>query len=73
MTFIPANLEVRVGDIVVWKNEDIVSHTATSDRRGFDSGEIKAGMSWKYVASKRGSYPYICVYHPTMKAQLTVR
>jgi plastocyanin len=73
MKFIPANLEVTVGDTVVWKNEDIVAHTATSDSEGFDSGEIKPGMSWKYVAGKRGSYPYICAYHPTMKAELTVR
>jgi plastocyanin len=73
MKFIPANLEVAVGDSVVWKNEDIVPHTATSDRKGFDSGEIGAGMSWKYVARKKGSYPYTCAYHPNMKGELTVR
>jgi plastocyanin len=73
MKFIPANLEVAVGDSVVWKNEDIVAHTATSDRKGFDSGEIKAGMSWKYVARKKGSYTYMCTYHPTMRGELTVR
>jgi plastocyanin len=73
MKFVPANLEVKVGDTVVWKNEDIVSHTATSNRKSFDSGEIKAGMSWKHIAGKKGSYAYICTYHPTMKGELTIR
>jgi plastocyanin len=73
MRFIPANLEVNVGDTVIWKNQDVVPHTATSDSKSFDSGEIKAGASWKYLAKKAGSYPYICSYHPTMKAELVVR
>jgi plastocyanin len=72
MKFVPTNLEVNVGDTVVWKNKDIVSHTATSNG-SFDSGGIKAGMSWEHIAGKKGSYPYICVYHPTMKAELTIR
>jgi plastocyanin len=73
MRFSPANLEVSLGDTVIWKNQDVVPHTATSDRKSFDSGEIKAGASWKHVAKKAGSYPYICTYHPTMKAELVVR
>ena len=73
MRFMPANLEVSVGDTVIWKNQDVVPHTATSARKSFDSGEIKAGASWKYVAKKAGSYAYICTYHPTMKAELVVR
>jgi plastocyanin len=73
MRFIPANLEVNVGDTVIWDNQDVVRHTATSARKSFDSGEIKAGASWKHVARKAGSYPYVCAYHPTMKARLVVR
>jgi plastocyanin len=73
MRFIPANLQVSAGDTVIWKNQDVVPHTATSDRKSFDSGEIKAGASWKHVAKKAGSYVYICTYHPTMKAELVVR
>jgi plastocyanin len=73
MRFIPADVEVSVGDTVIWKNQDVVPHTATSDSKSFDSGEIKAGASWKHVAKKAGSYAYICTYHPTMKAELVVR
>ena len=42
-------------------------------RKSFDSGAIQPGMSWKYVVKKKGSYSYICVYHPTMKAELIVQ
>jgi plastocyanin len=73
MQFIPASLVVNSGDTVIWKNEDVVPHTATSTVKGFDSGGIEPGKSWTYVAGKKGSFPYACTYHPTMKATLSVR
>ncbi len=71
--FLPATLIVTVGDTVVWKNEDIAPHTATAKGKNFDSGNIEPGASWKYVASKKGTYFYYCTFHPTMKGKLVVR
>jgi plastocyanin len=73
MQYSPANLEVAVGDIVVWKNKDPFPHTATAEDRTFDSHSIGADRSWKYKARKKGVFPYICTLHPTMKAQLVVK
>jgi plastocyanin len=73
MRFLPANLEVNLGDTIIWQNEDIVPHTATSVSKSFDSGGIEPGKSWKYVAKKKGSYSYMCLYHPLMKAELVVQ
>jgi plastocyanin len=73
MQFTPPALEVNAGDTVVWKNKDPFPHTATADNHAFDSGSIPAGGSWKFVARKRGSYPYTCTLHQTMKAQLVVK
>jgi plastocyanin len=73
MQFSPPKLEVNVGDMVIWKNKDAFPHTATSDDRGFDSGNIQSGRSWKFVAKKRGTFPYFCTLHPTMKAVLVVK
>ena len=73
MQFVPSNLEVNLGDTVIWQNEDLVPHTVTSARKNFDSGAIEPGRSWKYVVKKKGSYSYICVYHPTMQAELIVQ
>jgi plastocyanin len=72
MRFFPDTLVVSAGDTIVWVNEDIVAHTATAEAKEFDSGEIKAGTSWKYRANKPGQYSYKCIFHPTMKASITV-
>jgi plastocyanin len=73
MKYLPATLVVNVGDTVVWKNEDIVPHTATDRGKVFDSGSIAPGASWNYVASKKGTYFYYCAYHPNTKGKLVVR
>lgn len=69
--FTPKTLRVNVGDTVIWKNRDIVPHTATG--KGFDSGYLKTGASWKFVIRKKRNYSYICTYHPTMKGTIIVR
>ena len=70
--YLPADLMVAAGDTVVWTNEDIVPHTATADDKAFDSGSLAVKQSWKYVASRKGKYEYICTFHSNMKATLTV-
>lgn len=69
----PATLVVNVGDTVVWKNEDVVPHTATDRRKRFDSGSIEPGGSWSYVADRKGTYFYYCAYHPNTRGKLIVR
>lgn len=71
--FQPDNLTVKVGETVEWKNADNVPHTVTADGKEFDSGSIRPGASWKFVATKAGTYNYICTLHPNMKAKLTVQ
>jgi plastocyanin len=70
-TFTPDRLTVAVGDTVVWINKDPFPHTATS-AGAFDSGGIDPEKSWKFLPAKKGSFDYICTFHPTMKARLTV-
>jgi len=69
--FVPKQLTVRAGDTVVWRNQDIVPHTTTA-KGGFDSKEIQPKNSWSYRATRKWRFPYICIYHPTMKGELTV-
>jgi plastocyanin len=71
--FAPANLTVNAGDTVVWVNKDPYAHTATSKTGGFDSDDIKSGKSWKFVAKKKGDYPYVCSIHPSMRGTLHVK
>jgi plastocyanin len=73
MRFQPESLTVARGDTVVWVNNDLVPHTATSDDGSFDSRIIQAEKSWKFTAGKRGEFAYACAFHPTMKATLQVK
>jgi plastocyanin len=71
--FSPAELSVKVGDSIVWVNKDIVAHTATTVKSGFDSKMIEPGKSWRHTVKRKGEFPYICSFHPLMKAVLRVK
>lgn len=70
--FEPASLQVRAGDVVEWRNDDFVAHTATAEGGAFDTGGIAAGASGRVVVKQRGTFPYFCRYHLEMKGTLTV-
>ncbi|HSH39119.1 MAG TPA: c-type cytochrome [Chthoniobacterales bacterium] len=71
MRFVSANLEVRKGDTIEWKNDDLTPHTATS--KAFDSGSIEPDKSWRHTFTDGGEFPYICTFHPDMKGIVIVR
>ena len=71
--FAPPTMTVAAGDTVVWVNKDPYPHTATSKEGGFDSKELGEGKRFRFVAKKKGEFPYICSLHPTMKGTLTVK
>ena len=73
LQFTPKELTVNRGDRIVWVNKDLFPHTATAAGKSFDSRSIAANASWSYVASRPGTFPYGCTFHPTMKATLTVK
>jgi plastocyanin len=73
MKFSPETLTVKRGDTVVWLNKDYFPHTATARDGSFDSKELGTNSTWTYVADKAGTFPYICLLHPTMKATLIVK
>jgi plastocyanin len=70
--FVPETLEVQRGDTVEWVNRDVVPHTVTA-AGAFDSGSIAPEARWKRVMGRAGTVAYVCTFHPTMKATLTVR
>ena len=73
--FEPATVTLNQGDIVEWKNDDIVPHTATEgvSKPSFDSGTIKTGAAWRYIARNKGTYDYTCTFHPNMEGKLIVQ
>lgn len=69
MKYRPETVTVKPGDVVVWRNKDVVPHTVTAAGK-FDSGQIAAGASWSWTATGTGRIEYVCTYHPGMKAMV---
>ena len=70
--FVSEQPTVSPGDIVVWKNLDIVPHTATSEDDSWDSGLIEAGGTWEMVVTEDMVLAYFCRFHPSMVAALNL-
>ena len=68
----PPSITVKQGDIVEWRNDDPVPHTATAKEAGLDSGSIAPGATYRFTATKKGRFGYICTFHPIMKGELIV-
>jgi plastocyanin len=71
VSFRPDLLTVKRGDWVQWVNKDPFPHTVTA-AGSFDSRSIAEGATWKYHASKVGTFAYACTLHPNMHGTLRV-
>jgi plastocyanin len=70
--FIPDQLNVAPGTTVTFVNRDDVPHTATSDNKLFDSGELAPGSSYPVVLDGAGTVTYHCELHPEMQGSIVV-
>ena len=73
LQFDPVTVTVKKGDMVEWKNDDLVPHTATATPASFNSGTIASGKSWRHTFTATGNFPYICIFHPQMKGMVIVK
>jgi plastocyanin len=63
--FDPANLTVKVGDVISWTNDDAVQHTATlKSDASCTTGKLDAGASGGISFSQAGTYDFFCEIHP---------
>ncbi len=70
--YVPAKLTIKVGDTVVWYNEDSAHHTISSVDGAFDSGDVSIGAFYRYTFTQPGTYEYVCDYHPFMRGIIVV-
>ena len=72
------DVEILIGDTIVWKNADTAAHTVTSGSAAdgpddlFDSGLFGPGKSFSYKFTEKGDYPYYCIVHPWMEGTILV-
>jgi plastocyanin len=71
MAFSAAPGPVRVGDVVEWVNNDVLDHTATEKKAGWDV-TMAPGKRARVVMKKAGTFDYYCRYHPNMVGRLVV-
>ena len=63
--------DAKVGDTIVWVNNDTVQHTATARDGSFDV-RLQPGQRGKTKLTKAGSLAIYCIYHPMMRTTLRV-
>jgi plastocyanin len=69
----PNPIEVRVGDMMTWINDDSSPHTVTSSNDStFDSDIMRRGEAFSFTFDNVGEYPYFCTLHPSMVGTVVV-
>ena len=78
LSFVPAEVKIKAGDTIEWRNRSLQAHTVTTDpvlvreprRVGvpegatvFHSGPVWPGEIFRYTFSVPGTYRYACVPH----------
>jgi plastocyanin len=73
---------VKIGDTVIWTNDDSALHTVTSgspeEEEGenaeveFDCGFMATGKTFGQKFTAEGQFSYFCTLHPDMVGQVTV-
>lgn len=84
--FSPNPINVKVGQTVVWTNDDSAFHTVTSGTVGgadvgkaFDSGLAgptaltSKGKTFEHKFDAAGEFPYHCTLHPAMVGTVSVK
>jgi plastocyanin len=71
-SFQPANLDVLVGDNVIWRNDSVKTHNVKSEAEGFNSGRIAPRTAANHVFATAGSFPYVCTIHDGMTGEIGV-
>ncbi|WP_341487186.1 amicyanin [Pararhizobium sp. A13] len=63
---------LHVGDVIVWRNDDIFRHTATARDKSFDV-DLPPKSEKRMTARHSGAVNFYCRFHPAMVGVLDVR
>jgi plastocyanin len=70
-TFEPAQLTVKVGSIVTFKNRDDIPHLVVCAGK-FRSKTLDTDDSFSFTFTAAGDYKYFCSLHPHMTGMIKV-
>jgi plastocyanin len=74
LEFTPGAVGAKVGQTVVWSNDDSSPHNVTyvSGPRFTSSGRLDPGARCSLKLTSAGTIHYVCTLHPWMKATIVV-
>jgi amicyanin len=74
LAFHPAAINVKVGDSVVWVNEDAPPHNVAwvSGPKFASSSKLATGAKFTLTFNQPGTIQYFCSIHPFMKGTIVV-
>ncbi|WP_420245365.1 cupredoxin domain-containing protein [Roseiterribacter gracilis] len=70
--YLPPDLEVKVGTVVQWVNQDGDEHDVTENKKAFRSPILDKGEEWKRLFDQPGTVEYYCSLHPHMIGKIRV-
>ncbi|KRQ95416.1 cupredoxin domain-containing protein [Bradyrhizobium valentinum] len=85
--FVPATVNISVGDTVRWTNPSAIAHSVTFDPAQaatasdvalpagvapFDSGNMGEDATFSHTFTVKGTYKYVCKFHEAMGMAGTV-
>lgn len=71
-TFSPAQLAVKAGTTVIWKNQDDIPHSVVATGKQFRSPALDTDETFSFVFTVPGTYEYFCGLHPHMHGAIVV-
>ena len=72
-TFNPAELTIKPGTTVTWKNADDIPHSVVGDGTKFRSKPLDTGETFSMKFTDAGEIGYFCGLHPHMKGKIIVK
>ena len=73
LKFGSGTITVKKGTTVVWKNEDSMAHTVTSDTGTMlSSGSMAKGDTYSMTFDEAGTFDYHCEFHSGMAGKVIV-
>ena len=71
--FVPEKVTARVGQTVVWTNEDDIVHDVKAEKGAdFESKAVSKDETYKAKLTKAGTIDYVCTIHPSQRGSITV-
>jgi plastocyanin len=71
--YLPANIDVLVGDTVRWSNDSVRDHTVSADDGTWSSARLGISDAYTHRFDDAGSVAYFCRLHVFMRGVVNVR